>query len=241
MAGSSWTNQVQNQVIIAGTSGQLLVYSGTPAAGNLIGSISAAGGTDPFGNAYLAGESNYFHSVSFLALQIFAGTVKWYTASSAAGPWVGASQITQNVAGTVLTITAPALAVPGPVTGGLVASNPLLLTTPETWHPMSPLLNSWAGVAGQVANQYRIVASPPNTVEIIGAVNAAAATAGTFFTLPAAYQPASAQRFAAEGGVAGSAGNGIACDTSGNLTVGGAPGLPSATSWFYHGFISLDA
>lgn len=34
-------------------------YSGTPAAGNLIGSIAPAAGTDAYGNAYLAGFTSY--------------------------------------------------------------------------------------------------------------------------------------------------------------------------------------
>lgn len=37
----------------------VFVYNGTPAAGNLIGSIAAATGTDSFGNDYLDGISNY--------------------------------------------------------------------------------------------------------------------------------------------------------------------------------------
>lgn len=44
-------------VIIFGTAGGLFVYSGTPAAGNLIGSWAAAAGTDSYGNPYPAGLS----------------------------------------------------------------------------------------------------------------------------------------------------------------------------------------
>lgn len=43
------------QIIAFGSSGQFLVYSGTPASGNLIGSWSGASGTDAQGNAYPAG------------------------------------------------------------------------------------------------------------------------------------------------------------------------------------------
>jgi hypothetical protein len=42
-------------LIADGTSGEILVYSGTPAAGNLIGSWSGASGTDAQGNGYPAG------------------------------------------------------------------------------------------------------------------------------------------------------------------------------------------
>jgi hypothetical protein len=43
------------QIVADGTSGEFLVYSGTPGSGNLIASVSAAAGTDPYGNAYPAG------------------------------------------------------------------------------------------------------------------------------------------------------------------------------------------
>lgn len=55
MSGSGWSNQVVSQVVIAGPSGQLLVYSPTVGAGHLIASISGQAGTDPYGNAYHAG------------------------------------------------------------------------------------------------------------------------------------------------------------------------------------------
>ncbi|HEY6019824.1 MAG TPA: hypothetical protein VIY48_07935 [Candidatus Paceibacterota bacterium] len=51
-----------NNVVIRGSEvlgGTALYYSGTPAAGNLVASISGAAGTDPFGNGYLAGVSVY--------------------------------------------------------------------------------------------------------------------------------------------------------------------------------------
>ena len=43
------------QIVADGSNGQILVYSGTPATGNLIASISGASGTDGFTNPYLAG------------------------------------------------------------------------------------------------------------------------------------------------------------------------------------------
>jgi len=59
MAGSSWTNQVVSQVIIAGKAGQLLVYSGPPALGNLVYSVSALATVDPFGNVVFEGATSY--------------------------------------------------------------------------------------------------------------------------------------------------------------------------------------
>lgn len=125
---------------------------------------------------------------------------------------------------------------------GLVAANPSVANTNETWHTMSPLSNGWAAVAGNVANQYRLVASPPHSVEIIGVLSAAAATTSTFFTLPAGYRPAHQQQFAVGANSGVTAGNSafIQCATSGALTVIGV-GTGAANTAVYHGFISLDA
>lgn len=53
--------EFNNVVIRGGTviGGTALYYNGTPASGNLIMSISAAAGTDSFGNAYVAGVGVY--------------------------------------------------------------------------------------------------------------------------------------------------------------------------------------
>ena len=66
LAGASWLGGWDEPgvlsivLIAAGAPGSgLFVYSGPPAAGNLIGSIAAANGTDLFGNAYLAGFTSY--------------------------------------------------------------------------------------------------------------------------------------------------------------------------------------
>jgi hypothetical protein len=47
------------QFIATGASGEILAYSGTPAAGNLVASVSAVAGTDAYGNAYKAGIVAY--------------------------------------------------------------------------------------------------------------------------------------------------------------------------------------
>ena len=48
---------VASRVIIIGTGGELLVYTPTAAAGNLLVSIAGSAGTDSFGNSYPAGLS----------------------------------------------------------------------------------------------------------------------------------------------------------------------------------------
>lgn len=126
---------------------------------------------------------------------------------------------------------------------GLAAANPSVAGSIETWHPMA-LLNSWANVAGFATAKYRRVASPFNSVEIIGAINAAAATAATFFTLPANYIPASQQpvcSMGANAAIPAGLSPWIRCDASGNLAVQNTGAVPAAWQSFFHGFISLDA
>jgi hypothetical protein len=50
---------VARRVIIIGTMGELLVYSPTAAAGNLVASIAGGAGTDSYGNTYLEGITSY--------------------------------------------------------------------------------------------------------------------------------------------------------------------------------------
>lgn len=62
--GSAEFNNVviRNGTVVSGTN---LYYSGTPAFGNLVGSISSAAGTDSFGNGYLAGFTVYDPGINF--------------------------------------------------------------------------------------------------------------------------------------------------------------------------------
>jgi hypothetical protein len=124
-----------------------------------------------------------------------------------------------------------------PGTGG----SPTNPAQPESWHAMA-LANSWANDAGQVTAQYRLVASPPNSVEIIGAIVATAATSSTFFTLPAAYRPAHAQQIpaGATGGVIGAAAPFITCTAAGALSTNDVT-IGAANIVVFHGLISLAA
>ena len=91
MAGSAWTNQVQNQVIVAGANGGVFVYSASPAFGNLVTSDTATSGTDPYGNAYLAGFTTYIDNhpafANWTATSLWNGKLSVYEAATAAGPW----------------------------------------------------------------------------------------------------------------------------------------------------------
>jgi len=100
------------QIIASGASGEILVYSGTPAAGNLIGSVSGAAGTDAQGNAYLRGTTSYTNGgLFFSAVSLDSGVVNWYKAATGAGPWTAEAGIGfsfNNITGGGLTLTAPA-------------------------------------------------------------------------------------------------------------------------------------
>lgn len=83
------------QFVATGTAGEILAYDGTPAAGNLIASIAARPGTDSFGNAYLAGTTQY-DQVALLALQAGGGgtsALTWLSAASQAGPYSSVAEL----------------------------------------------------------------------------------------------------------------------------------------------------
>lgn len=256
--GSAEFNSVtiRGGVVIGGTS---LQYSGTPAAGNLIGSDSSAASTDSFGNHYVAGKASY---AATFATALNGGQVIWYTGTLAGG-WTSvatATALATGTAGVIITgngevaigngtalISVGTAVGPGVVamTGAFSDINAIHPGggTVESWQAMSPLLNSWAAQAApNVAPAYRKVSSPPNSVEVIGSLSAAAATAVTFFQLPAHYIPASSQPFHV-GTFSGSAAiDNVTfgfCDTSGNLSI--QQRIASATGIYFHGFISLDA
>ena len=108
----------------------------------------------------------------------------------------------------------------------------------DQWTNMT-LANGWKNNTGFGVARYRKVACPPNSVEIIGALDGTAATNNAFFTLPAGYRPASAQGFPIAPTSAADATNGR-CDTSGNLTIDNIT-MPVAQTFFIHALISLDA
>lgn len=60
-------------IIATGTSGDFLAYSGTPATGNLVASLSPVSGSDSFSNSYLAGFQIFGSSSSYAVLQNNSG------------------------------------------------------------------------------------------------------------------------------------------------------------------------
>lgn len=93
-------------IIADGTSGQILCYTGTPAFGNLISSVSPVAFTDAKGNAVLAGNASYdFPSgggfLGFAAVLSGSGELAFYLANTAAGPWTAESAVSSDAAGTL--------------------------------------------------------------------------------------------------------------------------------------------
>lgn len=133
---------VRNGDIISGTS---LYYSGTPAAGNLVASISEAGGTDSFGNVYLAGFVTYLYSggVPVNAVSVFDNGVTFYVWS---GVWDANSSISL-VSAFVLGVGS-AFQVSGALTAtGGTASSPSKIQTDTIQSMAGSYLNSWAAAA----------------------------------------------------------------------------------------------
>lgn len=170
-------------------------YSAAPGPGTLVMSITNAAGTDDGqGNAYLQGITLYSGLTGvWVAFNIFGsgfenapiGFSIW-TAATYAGPYSrGASFRSAGGAFTSSDIY------------GIGADD-----APDTWNYVGEGTNpafgtGWANTGGgwsQLA--YRRLASPPNSVQILGTVtNSVAANTAAIFTLPAGYQPASAQAF----------------------------------------------
>jgi hypothetical protein len=225
---------VQQAVVIAntvivfgpGTSG-VFVYSGTPGPGNPPIASMTNSSTDPFGNAVLPGVQATGGTFS---AQLIGGQLRLFDGAAGITALSTADGVVLNVG-----LGSPV------VIPGLVAIEPGTAGTPETWHAMTPL-NGWVNNASFAAAQYRLTASPPDTVEVIGVMVATAASNVIFAQLPPGYRPASAQGFAAgsnAGGIAGETPN-IRCDTSGNLSVDNAT-VPATAAFIFHGFIALDA
>ncbi|HEY2089889.1 MAG TPA: hypothetical protein VGH54_28195 [Mycobacterium sp.] len=227
-----WSNQVvqASEVIIAGYPDALFVYFGTPGPNKLIASIAAVGGTDPYGNAYQPGITSYNGTPNFISIANSIISLSNGVLIEENGPFL-------SIGGT----GGQAINIDLPFGEAVTAVQPGTSVTPEAWHAMT-MLNGWIDTAGFAPAQYRWVASPPNSVEIIGTISATAATAITFATLPAGYRPASVQGFAI-GTTNGQTGQvcQVRCDASGNLTVNSAPAVPVNQAYFFHGFISLDA
>lgn len=188
-----WTNQAISLVIIDAATGftGLFVYSPIPAFGNLIASVAAIAGTDPYGNTYQPGVTSYVPGTTEL-VQLNDGFIQW-----------------EDVSGQLWKIEPGSGGVPlqfiPPVTQSAIyffdgnngfRNSTAGTSTPEIWH--APTLGTgWAtgsSAAGFQPVRYRLTCE--NLVEIIGLIHSTSATpASTIWTMPTGYFNAtSAQR-----------------------------------------------
>src|SRR5215472_4787380 len=86
-----WENSFFSLLIVNASGGftGLFVYSPTVGAGNLIASVSASSGTDPYGNALISGVTSYNPAAGppFEAISLQAGEVEFFSAAALTGPW----------------------------------------------------------------------------------------------------------------------------------------------------------
>jgi hypothetical protein len=156
--------EFNNVTIRGGTviGGAALYYSGMPALGNLIASISGTTGVDAFGNTYPAG-------VSSVVIDLFAAEFTSGAVLESAGTGVQLlNGPLQSVAGS--------------------AAHPTLVTT-DVWHTLGTVTGT--NCAFQNA-RYRLTPDNQVEIDIAAIVSAGGSTAGTYtfsVTLPAQYTP----------------------------------------------------
>lgn len=163
-----------------------LYYDGAPAAGNLVGSVSGAGGADGFGNAYLAGFVSYFPATVY-ALQLLNNEINLWTAASQAGPYARSSA---GIALNDLALGVGEITLGGQVLAvGGTPANPTLVTTDAPNSVTPP-----AGMTGTIAYQLLPTGQVSVDVHLAVAATMAAGTVALITGLGLAYQPARDQR-----------------------------------------------
>lgn len=202
----------------------LFIYNGVPAAGNLSASIAPNGGTDSFGNTYLAGVMAYQGDgfVGLAAGNLLSGLIAdeshaGLVASSGADALFATSPTTASNTEAATWKLVDGLTTVTPTTdagyphfdvgassagvtqwlhGALVyATANGGVSTAETWHAPS-LGTGWAtGPSGGTVQQVQYRRDGQDNLVIVGTVHSTSTTpAATIFTLPAGYRPKTTQR-----------------------------------------------
>ena len=129
-------------------------YDPSPGFGNLAQSITAADGTDQYGNAYIAGTSTYADNGSFWSAVVIAdGVVTWYEASGPGGPWtseagIGFSWNSSTGGGLIFTGTAGnSMSGDLSVTGSVTASVTLTVNGTDVGATLSAIISALSGAA----------------------------------------------------------------------------------------------
>jgi hypothetical protein len=186
------------RVVIFGAGGGMFVYSGSPGAGDLIASIVALNGQDPYGNAVFKGITSYdpgnglFAELDSanLSISTIAG-INRVALVSVITPTTG-MQLSGFNGAAVSTLYLIADAAGSVVVAGvMVAQQPgAIAATPEVWHSLGTLAN-------YTVNRGRFRLTPQGETEFdidVTSTGANAAVTSFSVTIPAAYRPA-AQRF----------------------------------------------
>ena len=124
-----WTNQAFQLLIVNAADGSFsgaFVYSPGPGNGNLIASIAATAGTDPYGNAYVDGVASYAGNSG---ARLFNGSVQFL--SFIGGSWINAGLIGAGGASGIMHISPLTDAYFGLSSGDQVVIGPVGLT-PDT-------------------------------------------------------------------------------------------------------------
>lgn len=187
----------------------VFVYNPSPGLGNLKESTSSVNGTDPYGNAYLAGFVTYSNpnipGITWMAIQYTVAGMQAYSATSAAGPWSSNDSngnlmpgfaIGEGSHGAELDWNDSVFSV-GLITPAapLTSQDPGSATTKaETWHTMPAMSASWT--VGGFA-KYRLTAQGDLQVawqDLVPGSDADNTTIWAAASLPAAYRPAANHR-----------------------------------------------
>lgn len=230
------------QVIVSGESDGVFVYNGTPAAGNLIASIASLAGIDAFGNNYGAGVNIGNQSAAHAGIDTTGRIFLFNSADQQIFDLSGfdGGLIAKDTIGNIQAVfsggSAP-FGLIGPATAWKPGSTGV---TPETWHPMS-LLNSWLAASGGTPPQYRMVASPVNTVEVVGSVVAPSGLSGTsiIWDVPTGYQISHRQPLVARNQSTNAAVM-LSCSAGAGMLSYQA-GASAGDTVDFHGFFSVDA
>lgn len=222
-----WSNQAVTLIVLfeedTGFSG-LFGYSPAPGNGNLIFSVAATSGTDPFSNSYQAGVVSYGSAGNAAAFaQLIAGALRVESAASsqfqllASGPPGTSFMWLQHGTG------GPPLQISE--TGRVTGTQPATVATPETWHVMALDGVNFQALPGFQIPRYRY--EPTGTgglVRLDGAIEVltAQATGAPFFTLPAAYRPTEPHYFLTPNTLSGGSGQieSLRVQTSGQVQLG---------------------
>jgi len=241
----------------------MLIYSGSPALGNLIISAAAAAGTDDQGNAFPAGIYD-FDAGTGNTVTVAGGAVSLSNTNSSNVTTAAslAFSFISSIASLVLTSptdpfntlasklylrSAASPAAYAVLSGlGLYAESPGTTGTLDQWNSMAArgYQNSWADSLLGPSGQYRLLASPPNSVELIGDVSAGTRTDNTVIVnLPNAYHPATTQSHIKliAPAVTAAANARLFINTNGNVECEGISGLAAGNRLIFHDTYSLDA